>query len=158
MGRVIRAGMVTIKKVPVQGVLFAALLGGTTVSLAAEPLALQAIMKELERNMQLAADGIAHEDWDLVARTAPLIADHPQPSLTEKMRILAFAGANVAKFKAYDRETHDQALAVRNAARARDRQGVLLAFHTLQASCVDCHSEFLKPFREHFYGDKRTAQ
>lgn len=150
--------MVTIRQILAQALLFTTLLGGGGASLAAEPLALQKIMKDLGRSMQVITDGISREDWDLVAKTAPLIADHAQPPLAEKMRILAFAGANVGKFKAYDGETHDEAMAVRNAARARDGQGVLLAFHTLQASCFNCHSEFRKPFREHFYGDKSAAQ
>lgn len=54
---------------------------------AAEPLELQKVMKELGKNMQVITDGISREDWELVSRTAPLIASHPQPPATEKMRI-----------------------------------------------------------------------
>ena len=44
---------------------------------AAEPLELQKVMKELGKNMQVITDGISREDWELVAKTAPLIAAHP---------------------------------------------------------------------------------
>lgn len=119
---------------------------------AAEPLALQKVMKDLGINMQLITDGISREDWDLVRKTAALIADHPQPPLTEKMRIVSFVGTDMGKFKAFDGETHDQAQAVAQAAQAKDGQGAILAYQKLQTSCYNCHSAFRKPFVEHFYG------
>ncbi len=125
---------------------------------AAEPLALQKIMQELGKNMQLITDGISREDWALVEKTAPLIADHPQPPLAEKMRIMRFVGTNMGKFKAYDGETHDQAQALGRAAKAKDGPGVILSFHKLQTSCYNCHSEFRKPFMAHFYGSENAAR
>jgi cytochrome c556 len=125
---------------------------------AAEPLALQKVMKELGRNMQAITDGISREDWELVEKTAPLIAEHPQPPLSEKMRIMGFMGTNMGKFKAYDSETHEQAQAVGTAAMAKDGPGVILAFQKLQTSCYNCHSEFRKPFVAHFYGKKEAVR
>jgi cytochrome c556 len=125
---------------------------------AAEPLALQKIMKDLGRNMQTVTDGISREDWALVEKTAALVADHPQPPLSEKIRILGFAGANVARFKAHDGETHAQAQAVGKAAKAQNGPGVILAFQKLQTSCYACHSEFRKPFTEHFYGSQEAVR
>lgn len=125
---------------------------------AAEPLALQKIMKNLGENMQLITDGISREDWGQVAKTALLITDHPQPPLAEKMRIMRFVGANIGKFKAYDGETHGQAQALGKAAQAKDGPGVILAFHKLQTSCYTCHSEFRKPFVGHFYGSENAAR
>jgi cytochrome c556 len=125
---------------------------------AAEPLVLQKVMKDLGNNMQTITDGISRGDWELVEKTAPLIADHPQPPMMEKMRIMSFMGTNMSKFKAHDGETHEQAQAVGKAAKAKDGQGVILAFQKLQTSCYNCHSEFRKPFVEHFYGKKDAAQ
>lgn len=121
---------------------------------AAEPLALQSIMKELGRNMQAVTDGISREDWMLVEKTAPLIADHPQPPLAEKMRIMSFMGSNMGKFKAYDGETHQAAVTLGQAAANRDAQAVIAAFQTLQTACHACHRDFRKPFVEHFYGER----
>jgi cytochrome c556 len=122
------------------------------VAFANEPLALRTIMKSLGEHMQTVADGIAREDWELVERTAPLIAEHPQPPLSEKMRIMGFVGTHMAKYKSYDSETHDSARALGVAARARDGLGTIIAFQQLQASCYDCHREFRKQFVEYFYG------
>jgi cytochrome c556 len=67
-------------------------------------------------------------------------------------------GTNMGRFKAHDGETHDHAQAAGNAAKAKDGQGVILAFQKLQTSCYSCHSEFRKSFVEHFYGKKDAVQ
>ncbi|MBE9564814.1 MAG: cytochrome C, partial [Proteobacteria bacterium] len=58
-------------------------------------------MRDMGKNMQVIADGISREDWKLIEKTAPLIADHPQPPISEKVRILAFVGTDVSKFKGH---------------------------------------------------------
>lgn len=134
------------------------LLFAASAAHAAEPLALQKIMKELGQNMQVITDGIFRKDWEQVEKTASLIADHAQPPLTEKMRVMRFVGTNMGKFKAYDGETHNQAQALGKVAKAKDGPGVILAFQKLQTSCYNCHSEFRKPFVAHFYGSENAAQ
>ncbi len=120
----------------------------------AKPLALRKIMQDLGKNMQGVTDGISREDWEMVEKIAPLIADHPQPPLTEKMRILKFVGADVGKFRGYDEKTHQAAQALEQAAVRSDGQAVILSFATLQNSCLACHQSFRKPFLEHFYGQR----
>lgn len=125
---------------------------------ATPPLALRKIMQDLGQHMQTITDGISRGDWALIEKIAPLVADHPQPPLGEKMRIVGFVGANMPKFKAHDGETHEQAQAVGKAAKAKDGPGVILAFQKLQTSCYNCHSEFRKPFVAHFYGRTDAVQ
>lgn len=116
------------------------------------PLALRNIMKELGKNMQVITDGISREDWALIEKIAPRVAEHPQPPLSESLRILVFAGTEVGRFKAHDGETHAAAEAVARGASAKDGAATILAFQKLQTSCFNCHREFRKPFVEHFYG------
>lgn len=118
----------------------------------AEPMELRRIMRELGQDMQAVTDGISHEDWGQVAKVAPRIADHPQPPLREKMRILAFIGNDASRFRRFDEQTHQAAKALEQAARRGDGQAVVASFATLQRSCLACHREFRKPFVEHFYG------
>jgi len=127
---------------------------GATGAQAAESLALQKVMRDLGSNMQTITDGISRGDWELVEKTAPLIANHPQPPIAEKLRIMTFMGSDMGKFKAHDSATHEQAQALGKAAQARDGEGVILAFQKLQTSCLGCHQEFRKPFVEHFYGTR----
>lgn len=121
---------------------------------AAEPLMLQKIMKDLGRNMQTITDGISREDWALIEKQAHLIANHPQTALSEKVRIMGFAGTSMTKYKAYDSETHEAAHGLGKAAKSKDGAGVINSFQKLQSACFNCHREFRKPFVEHFYGQQ----
>lgn len=123
-----------------------------TDAITVKPLALRQIMKELGRNMQVITDGISREDWALIEKTAPRVADHPQPPLSERLRIIAFAGTDAGRFKAHDGETHAAAEAVAKGARAKDGEATILAFQKLQAGCFNCHRQFRRPFVDHFYG------
>ncbi len=102
----------------------------------------------------MATDGISREDWALVASTASLIAVHPQPPFGEKLRILAFVGTAVGKFRAYDATTHEAALELEESALRGDGESVIAAFATLQNSCLACHQNFRKSLVEHFYGQQ----
>jgi hypothetical protein len=79
-------------------------------------------MQELGRNMQAITGAISQEEWVQVVQLAPKVAAHPEPPLTEKMRILAYLGADATKFRNFDAQTHEAALAMKLAA-ARRRQG-----------------------------------
>jgi len=119
---------------------------------AAEPLELQKVMKELGKNMQTITDGISREDWELIVKTAPMVAEHPQPPLAEKIRIMAFMGSDMSRFKAIDGETHEAANELKHAAHEKDGQKVITAFQKVQSSCLSCHQSFRTKFVEHFYG------
>lgn len=119
-----------------------------------EPMQLRRIMQELGKNMQAVTDGISREDWRLVADTAPRIAEHPQPPLAEKVRILAFVGSDAGRFRRFDEQTHQAARTMEQAAKQGDGQAVVAAFATLQNSCLACHQNFRKPFVEHFHGQR----
>ena len=121
------------------------------IASSAKPLALRNIMKALGNNAQAITEGISREDWLQVEQAALLIADHPQPPLAEKMRIMRFAGASIGKFKSYDGATHDAAEMVARAARSGDGEAVILAFQTLQTACHGCHQAFREPLVKHFY-------
>lgn len=121
-------------------------------SLAAEPLALQGIMKDMGRNMQVVVDGLSREDYTMVEKAALSIAVHPQPPLGEKMRVMGFVGSNAPRFKAFDGETHDNAMALAKASKSGNGEAAIAAFQKIQSSCLACHQAFRKPFVEHFYG------
>lgn len=116
-----------------------------------EPLALRKIMQGQGIHMQTITDAICREDWQRVAIIAPLIAEHPQPPLAEKIRILRFVGSDVGKYKNYDKKTNQAGQELRQAAERIDGPMVISAFATLQNSCLACHQNFRKPFQEYFY-------
>jgi cytochrome c556 len=120
----------------------------------ATPLALTAIMRDLGKDMQGVTDGIAREDWPAVAQRAARIADHPQPPLAEKLRILAFMGKDAGHFRDYDRQAHDAAQQLAQAAQRQDGSATIAAFANVQGACLGCHQQFRQPFREHFHGQR----
>ena len=121
--------------------------------LAAEPLEFQKVMKELGRNMQIVTDGISREDWELVAKTAPMVAKHPEPPLADKQKIIGLLGVEMQQFKSYDMQTHEAAHELEHAAHEKDGQKVISAFQKVQTTCLGCHQAFRTRFVEHFYGN-----
>ncbi len=119
---------------------------------AAEPLALQQVMKDLGKNMQIVTDDISREDWTLVEHTAHLIGEHPEAPLSEKVRIMTFMGSNMRKFKSFDDQTHEAAHEMAEAAQEKNGQKVIATFQKLQAGCLACHQAFRPAFVAHFYG------
>jgi cytochrome c556 len=116
------------------------------------PLALRGIMQALGQHMQTLAGAIAQEDWALVARTAPKVAEHQEPPTFEKIRILSFIGTDISKFKAHDETTHHAAHAMVEAAERQDGTAVIRAFAEIQTGCLGCHQAFRPAFKAHFYG------
>jgi cytochrome c556 len=122
---------------------------------AAEPLAFQGVMRDLGKHMQTVAGAIAVEDWELVAKTAHLIGEHPKPSLAERTRIFSFVGTNMGKFKEYDNQTHEAAHEMEHAAHTGNGMQVISQYQKLQTGCLGCHQAFRASFVEHFYGTKK---
>ena len=116
-----------------------------------EPLELQKIMQSMGKNMQLITDGISREDWGLVEKTAPLIANHPQPPIFEKMKIFAYINTDMGAFKSFDEKTHEAAKILGKTAASKDGHAIIADFATLQDTCLMCHERFRKPFRKYFY-------
>ncbi len=117
----------------------------------AKPMALQSVMEKLGRDMQAVTGAISKEDWALVARLAPNIARHPEPPLSEKARILAWLGTDAGKFRGFDGQVHEAAVAMGEAAALGDGQAAITNFSKVQQGCLACHQGFRKSFQEHFY-------
>ncbi|HUW54233.1 MAG TPA: cytochrome c [Rhodanobacter sp.] len=116
------------------------------------PMALTGIMQDLSTDMQGVTDAIAREDWPAVAKLAARIADHPQPPLAEKLRILAFAGKDASRFRSYDQQAHQAARWLAQAAQQRDGTAAIAAFAKVQGACMACHQNFRQRFQQHFHG------
>lgn len=119
-----------------------------------KPLHLHKIMQELERDMQKIVGAISREDWSEVAKFAPQVAQHPQPPLSEKVRLLSYLGTDASRFKGFDEQTHEAANAMAKAAQHGDGTAVIRAFGKMQESCLACHQGFRKSVVEHFYGQR----
>jgi hypothetical protein len=85
-------------------------------------------MDKLGRDMQAITGAISKEEWAVVAELAPKIANHAEPPVAEKMRILAWLGTDAGKFRSHDGQTHESATAMGDAAKRGDGLAVISAF------------------------------
>lgn len=120
----------------------------------AKPMVLRTVMEKLGRDMQAVAGAISKEDWARVAALSPEIASHEQPPAAEKMRILAWLGAEAGRFRGFDGQVHEAATAMSEAAMRGDGRAVIAAFARVQQGCLECHQGFRKSFVEHFHGTR----
>lgn len=120
----------------------------------AKPMALQRIMKQLDHDMQAVTAAIGVEDWDRVRALAPRIGRHDEPPTSEKLRILAWLGADAVEFRGFDTQVQEAAVGLAEAAARGDGAAVIAAFARVQQGCLACHQTFRRPYRTHFY-DKR---
>lgn len=123
-------------------------------SVMGSPLALRSIMRDMGRSVQHIAGGIAQEDWAAVEKAATQLAEHRQPPLAEKVRILRYAGADAGKFKDHDERMQLAARRLAHAASRADGQAVISSFAEVQVTCLACHQVFRTRFVEHFYGKR----
>lgn len=136
------------------------ILATFSVALAAQsaesekPMALRSIMQTLGRDMQVVTGAISEENWPLIADLAPTIANHAEPPMSEKTRIVAWLGAEAGKFQGFDGQVHAAATAMGEAAKRGDGQAVIAAFSKTQQGCLACHQTFRLSFVEQFYGER----
>ncbi len=110
------------------------------------------IMQQLSKDMQAITDAISREDWQRVKKSAHKIAHHAKPPVTEKQKIISFAGERFSIFKRSDQKTHLTAIELEQIASEKNVSLVIDTFAKLQKTCQGCHQEFRKPFKKHFYG------
>ncbi|MCF6235176.1 MAG: cytochrome c [Gammaproteobacteria bacterium] len=119
-----------------------------------EPLDLQKIMFDMDKNMQNITAGISSENWVKVEKSAMKIADHPKPPMSERIRIMKLMGPEMARFKDSDMKTHAAARELAKIAKGHDGRAVISAFATLQNTCLTCHESYRKKLKNHFYGQR----
>lgn len=101
---------------------------------------LREIMNKMDHDMQLISNAISREDWSLIEKLAPEIANHKQPKFNDTLLTL---------FKIYDDKAHQAAEDLKIAAADKNGYNVINKFSNLQTTCLICHQSFRKPYRDH---------
>ena len=115
---------------------------------------LRGVMQQLGRHMQAVAGAIATEDWPQVAKLASQVADHPEPPITEKVRVLSWLGTDAVKFRGFDQRVGAAAGEMGDAAKRGDGPAVIAAFAKVQQACLGCHQGYRASFKQHFGGGR----
>lgn len=140
---------------PVAMLMFA-LLGAPSGLTAQEdqgdtPMALQSIMEQMGVDLLSLTERMLHQDWPAVAKLAAALANHEEPPLQEKQRILAWLGKEASTFREFDIQVKAEAKQLEAGAHEQDTQAMLASLSQLQQSCVGCHASFRQPYLAHFY-------
>lgn len=109
---------------------------------SAAPGDLKTIMVGLGQQLNALHDALWREDLGAVGAAATAVAQHPKVSPEERGRIQRALGDDFPRFAAADGRVHDAAVAVADAAAAKDLDGVVGRLGTLEAGCVACHTQF----------------
>ncbi len=118
---------------------------------AEKPMALRTIMEKMGQEMQKVTGAIAKEDWPAITLLATQIAQHAEPPPQEKVQIITWLGPQAGKFRGFDSQSHQSAMAMAQSASQHDGAGVIDAFAKVQSACMGCHQAFRKDYLQHFY-------
>jgi hypothetical protein len=100
------------------------------------------VMVGLRTDMIRLNEGLWTGDFRSVAGAAESVAEHPEVSPAERLRVQAALGDEFPDFVAADRHVHDLALQLRDAALREDTTEVLTSLSALQHGCIACHTMF----------------
>ena len=109
---------------------------------AEEGLTLKDVMQGLNTSMQDVTYGILMNDYDQISKSAREIAVHPTPDPALLKKVVAHLGSDMPQFKGFDKQVHDSALAMEQAAMARDQEALLEHHNQILRGCVGCHESF----------------
>ena len=113
-----------------------------TFALPGEITTLKEIMQGLRNNLVDISDGLLMDDFELVARGAIAIAEHPQIPADQVQLVAAELGPEMAAFKQIDTRVHDLSLEISAAARALDRDAAVSGYQQLVEGCFACHDAY----------------
>ena len=114
---------------------------------------LRALMTELGQDMSRVSDGIWREDFEMIGSAALRIAHHPRVPANERTLIQDVLKDQFPQFVAFDQTVHRTALALAEAAKARELAAVLDQADRLTSACVSCHTSFREIVRRAFWQD-----
>jgi len=100
------------------------------------------MMQTLLADMQTVDQGIYTENYELMAKGADGIANHPKMTQKDKQIIKKTLGKEMKAFVAFDMTVHHHADSMRMAALQEKMQEVLRHYRVVQQGCVDCHSNY----------------
>lgn len=103
---------------------------------------LKTIMVGLGNDMDAIGRALWVEDFRAILNSAQSIAEHPHVSGAELDRIKKALGRDFPSFIAADKQVHDAAVKLSEAAKTHNITATVKALKPLQSGCVSCHATF----------------
>ena len=110
-------------------------------------LPLRPIMLQLAVHMAGLSQALWVEDYAQMATHSGAIVEHAHISAEELQRIRTTLGAEMAAFEEADERVHVAAVALHEAAQARQLDALLEHLAAVQRGCAACHSRFRERLR-----------
>jgi len=112
------------------------------IAVTGDATSLKEIMQGLRNDVVDISDGLLTDDFEIVARGAIAIAEHPHIPAAQVQLVSQELGAEMPAFKQFDTVVHDLSLVIHAAAEAHDRDAAAMAFHQMLDGCLACHAAY----------------
>ena len=128
--------------------IFAAMLVASPAFAGDASKNMKSVMQQLTKDMQTLFGHIMKDEFEEIEKYAEKVANHDEPPVTHRLRIIGSLGTSFPAFKAHDDNVHINAMALKKAASERNIEGVLSHYAKVTSSCNDCHKEYRKQIQE----------
>lgn len=138
-----------MKKRLVNSVLFLAFLVCVSpVNAGGDAKNFKEVMQRIALNMSKLIDPIMKSDFAEIDAIAEHVANHDEPPLTHRMRIIAELGLDFTDFKKYDDDVHMSSVAMQTAAKNKDIEAVIINYGKTMQNCNNCHKKYRERIRK----------
>lgn len=124
----------------------------STIGHAEEPR-LKELMATMGGHAQGILAGILYDDFEVIKDAVAWVGNHPEPT-ADLAKIKAELGVQVLRFKWYDTQAHNAAIAIGVAAQNRDMKEVSKQYGKMIVSCTNCHNAFRDRLRDVLHKDE----
>lgn len=121
-------------------------------SFSAEPR-LKELMATMGGHAQAMLAGILYDDFEVIKEAVAWVGNHPEPT-ADLAKIKAELGVEVIRFKWYDTQAHNAAVAMGEAANNRDMKTITKEYGKMVQSCTKCHQAFRERLRAVLHEDE----
>ena len=106
------------------------------------------VMQRISVDMSKLIDPIMKGDFAKVHEIAEHVANHSEPPLSHRLKIIAKLGLDFTDFKKYDDEVHINSVAIQASANNKDIEGMIDNYWKTMKSCHGCHKKYRERIRE----------
>jgi len=118
------------------------LILSTTPSFADDPKNFKEVMQRIEVNMSKLVGHIMKEEYADIIKISEHVANHEEPPLSHRLRIIAELGTDFSNFKSHDDDVHINSVAMQEAAEKKDMDAVIASYGKTMQSCNNCHKKY----------------
>ena len=112
------------------------------VAMTDDATSLNEIMHGLRDNLIEISDGLLTDDFELIAKGATSISEHPKIPAVQVQLVAQELGPEMAEYKRLDTVVLDLSMDIGIAAKALDRDAVNSSYQRMIEGCFNCHRKY----------------